>query len=85
MKIGPVPELQELPYSVHIYQKVHFIGKNSFANYLYNGTLGTFVAHRGAVLGQLLCRVIFGWFFFDTLELINKEKLQNIPNIYLAR
>ena len=33
-----------------INQKVHFIGKYSFAIYLYNGTLGTFVAHLGAVL-----------------------------------
>ena len=47
-------------YCVQIYQKVNFIGKNSFAIYLYRGTLGTFVAHLGAVLWQLLCRVTFG-------------------------
>ena len=39
-----------------------FLQKGSFAIYLYNGTLGTCVAHLGAVLRQLLCVVIFGLF-----------------------
>jgi hypothetical protein len=35
---------------VQIYHKVHFIGKDSFAIYLFDGTLATFVAPLGAVL-----------------------------------
>ena len=40
--------------------KLNFITKNSFAHYLFNGTLETFVVPIEADLQQLPCRVIFG-------------------------
>ena len=50
-------------YIVPIYQKVCFIQNDRFAIYLYNGTFGTCVARLSAVLWQLLCMVIFRWFW----------------------
>ena len=49
-------------YRVLIYQKVCFIQKDSFAIYLNNGTLGTFVTHQGVGLWQLPSKGIFGIF-----------------------
>ena len=55
--------LQNLNFVWPFFQKVHFIGKDSFVIYLYNGIIETFVAHLGAVLWQLLWRVSFGGFW----------------------
>ena len=48
-----------LRYNKTFYQKMHFKRKNCRANYLSNGTLGTFLALIGADILQLLCRLFF--------------------------
>ena len=61
------------------FQKVHFITKNSFAHYIFNGNLGLFVALMEAELQQLLCRVVFGrfWALTGTWALMSRGKLQS--------
>ena len=52
--------------------------KDTFVNYLLNGTLGTTVALFEAELQQFLCSVIFRgfWVHTSTWELMNRRKTE---------
>ena len=67
------------------YQKVYFILKYGFVQYLSNGTMGTSTAHMKADLHQLPCNVVFGrvWALTNIWQFIYRRKLQSLPKIIL--
>ena len=74
-----------LRYNKTFYQKMHFIQKDSYANYLSYDTLWTCVAIMGAEVWHLPWRVIFSRFLAltNTWALVTRRNLKNPPKITL--